>query len=454
MGVEGDVLLRFVVTKRGTVRDAEIRRGLNAELDEAALDEVSRYLYRPATRDGESVNVRILETVRFRLDSSDVRMDDGSLRLADLERTDIGLSGTVLDLSGREVPSATIVRSEGFGSTVTGGDGRFTLVVDASETIGDVRISAREYPSRFVSLPHDLSAPLRSAERWPIRGTLRTLRIVGTTQTERGFVGQVLDYGSGEPVVGASVRVGSTQVESLSDREGRFFLALTDLPPDGTIIVSAPDYDGYIILDINGLIYANREMGRLIPMQTPQARQDAMAEEWRVRFNPMVSLRMEFSQNHYPINIERVDSDCPELDDVALATAQAMRLPLRPGEVERDNYAYLMMGCGNLRGEPIGARARPMVDIPSWVEYEVQNSEQQSAEWPHVLFRSEISQGRRYVSPTVLRSDCPARNDAAMRFVTDEMNLMPSTMESWMENRERPPLIAIGSVPCDRLELD
>ncbi len=449
LGVEGDVLVRFVVTKQGTVRDAEVRRGLGAGLDEAALDQVSRYLYRPAERGGESVNVRLLQLVRFRLDSSYVRLDDGKLRLTDLDRTDLGLTGAVVDANGEVVPGATIVMPDAYTSAVTGGDGRFTLIVDGHELLSGVRLSASGYPARIVLLParEELISPRwEDADGYELG--MKSLRIVGSTQTSRGFVGQVLDSDSGEPLVGASVRVGSTQVESVSDDEGRFFLALTDLPPDGTIIVSAPGYDGYVVLDINGLIYAGREMGLLIPMQSPQAVSDALDEEWRARFNPMVSLRMTFSQKHYPVGIERVESDCPELDAVALATAQSMRLSLKPGEAESGEHAYLMLGCNSLRGEPIGASARPLFDIALWVAHAMQNSLEQSAEWPHVLFRADLSPMRRYTSPTVMRSDCPTRNDAALRFVTERMSLMPSSMERWMDYRENLPESVIGFVPC------
>lgn len=447
-GIEGDVLLRFVITKTGEVRDIEVRRGLGYGLDEAAVANLSAKRFYPAQRgyrdERRSVSSRILDVVRFRLDPSDVIVDPGTLRLTELERTELGLEGVVTDESGEPFGGAAVVQPDGFFAATTGGDGRFTLVLNERVPNVAVRLSAPGYPSRAVALPRDVLENAAS----------RSLRIVGSTQGPRGFVGQVLDAESGEPVQRAEVRIGATESSARTDDEGRFFIALSDLPSDGTVVVSAQGYPGATILNLDGLIYAQREMGRLIPMETSEARNDALSEEWRVRFNPMVALRMGLSQNHYPVNVERVNSDCPELDEAALAVAQAMRLDLRPREAKSGEHAYLLVGCDRLRGGEIGTWARPMPTSSIWIEHEMRNSERRSDDWPHVLFRADITESRRYVSPTVLRSDCPTRNDAALRFVTDRMNLMPSTLERWMTYRDNMPPTAIGSIPCYRLEAD
>ncbi len=263
----------------------------------------------------------------------------------------------------------------------------------------------------------------------------------------------MLDSYSGDPVEGAEVRIGATDLSARTDDEGRFFIALSDLPSDGTVVVSADNYPGATILDLNGLIYAGAGNRTPDPVaKRPKRATTCSPRSGAVRFNPLVALRMGLSQRHYPVGVERAETDCPELDEAAIAAAQAMRLRLRPGEEQNGEYAYLLIGCGSLRGEGVGAWATPMFDNPQWIEHQVENSRSRSDEQPHVLFKSDISSDRRFVSPTVLHSGCPARNDAALAFVTGQMNLMPSATQPWMDYRDDlPPMIAIGSVPCSYL---
>lgn len=63
-GLEGFVTLEFTVTRQGTVRDPVVIESSNSVFDQAAIDAVLRFRYRPRVIDGEPVDV---PGVRFRI---------------------------------------------------------------------------------------------------------------------------------------------------------------------------------------------------------------------------------------------------------------------------------------------------------------------------------------------------------------------------------------------------
>ena len=70
-GIEGEVVVAYRVTVAGLVEAAEVVSAEPAELfDQAALEAIARFRYRPRLEDGVPVAVpRVLSTIRFRLDS-------------------------------------------------------------------------------------------------------------------------------------------------------------------------------------------------------------------------------------------------------------------------------------------------------------------------------------------------------------------------------------------------
>ena len=65
--VQGVVIMEAVIDREGSVRDPVVVKGLGYGLDEAAIEAVSRWRFRPATEDGESVATGITLTLSFRL---------------------------------------------------------------------------------------------------------------------------------------------------------------------------------------------------------------------------------------------------------------------------------------------------------------------------------------------------------------------------------------------------
>jgi protein TonB len=58
LGVEGEVLVRFVVDSQGNVRDPEIIRSTNPGFDDAVITAVLKWRFRPGQKGGAAVNTR------------------------------------------------------------------------------------------------------------------------------------------------------------------------------------------------------------------------------------------------------------------------------------------------------------------------------------------------------------------------------------------------------------
>lgn len=66
-GVEGMVILLVLIDKDGTVRDVQVRKGIGAGLDEAAVEAVKKIPWTPAIQNSRPVAVWMSVPVRFRL---------------------------------------------------------------------------------------------------------------------------------------------------------------------------------------------------------------------------------------------------------------------------------------------------------------------------------------------------------------------------------------------------
>ena len=66
-GVEGMVILLVLIDKDGKVRDVQVRKGIGAGLDEAAVEAVKKIPWTPAIQNSRPVAVWMSVPVRFRL---------------------------------------------------------------------------------------------------------------------------------------------------------------------------------------------------------------------------------------------------------------------------------------------------------------------------------------------------------------------------------------------------
>src|SRR3954470_3600909 len=77
--VSGIVIVETVIDHTGAVRDIKVLKGLPNGLSEAAVDAVKQWVFKPATINGEAVDVVFNLTLNFKLDQKD--SDDAPLRV-------------------------------------------------------------------------------------------------------------------------------------------------------------------------------------------------------------------------------------------------------------------------------------------------------------------------------------------------------------------------------------
>jgi TonB family protein len=65
--VEGVVRISAVVKSDGVPSDIHISKGLNSEEDQKAMEAVGKWRFRPGTKNGQAVNVRVTVEVEFHL---------------------------------------------------------------------------------------------------------------------------------------------------------------------------------------------------------------------------------------------------------------------------------------------------------------------------------------------------------------------------------------------------
>jgi TonB family protein len=65
--VDGTVKISVVVSDQGLPRDLHIVTGLNSEEDKTAIEAVKQWRFKPGTKAGEPVNVKVTVEVQFHL---------------------------------------------------------------------------------------------------------------------------------------------------------------------------------------------------------------------------------------------------------------------------------------------------------------------------------------------------------------------------------------------------
>ncbi len=69
-GVDGVVAVRVHISADGSVAECTVAKSNRAEFDQAALDAVQKWKFKPATKDGAPVACKIVIPIRFSLEQS------------------------------------------------------------------------------------------------------------------------------------------------------------------------------------------------------------------------------------------------------------------------------------------------------------------------------------------------------------------------------------------------
>ncbi len=84
-GIEGSVKLKALITKEGKVRDIHVLSGA-PELQQAAIDAVSNWTYKPYRHFGQLVDVDTTITVNFNMGTGDKKKAEQAKAQAELEK--------------------------------------------------------------------------------------------------------------------------------------------------------------------------------------------------------------------------------------------------------------------------------------------------------------------------------------------------------------------------------
>ncbi len=150
-GIEGRVIVQFIVNEQGRVEDPQIIRGIGGGCDEEALRAVSEARFKPGRQRGKAVRVQYSLPVIFKLastddmsswkpasreagDPSNISVGEPSVItkkfiLKDVSNNGSGvISGTLIDTdTGKPLPGANIVITGTTTGTTTDIDGEFRL---------------------------------------------------------------------------------------------------------------------------------------------------------------------------------------------------------------------------------------------------------------------------------------------------------------------------------------
>ncbi|MBK7104512.1 MAG: energy transducer TonB [Ignavibacteriae bacterium] len=67
-GVEGKVFVKVIIDENGNVESAEVEKGVNKELDEAAISAIKLTKFTPGEKDGKFVKAEVTIPIKFKLD--------------------------------------------------------------------------------------------------------------------------------------------------------------------------------------------------------------------------------------------------------------------------------------------------------------------------------------------------------------------------------------------------
>jgi protein TonB len=70
-GINGEVVLQFIVDLNGTVRDVEVIKSTHREFEKPAMDAVYKWQFRPGRKGGKAVNTRMQIPINFTLSDED-----------------------------------------------------------------------------------------------------------------------------------------------------------------------------------------------------------------------------------------------------------------------------------------------------------------------------------------------------------------------------------------------
>ncbi len=156
-GVEGRVIVQFVVDEKGAVQDLKVVRGIGSGLDAAALKAVESAAFEPGRQRGEPVKVKMSLPITFKLPGSTENTGNrteatgsGSIEIS-YNISGNAVRGRVVDSNSKDGLAGVNLSVEGTAiGAVSGPSGEFTLRLESAEKPAALRASHPDYQPVFL----------------------------------------------------------------------------------------------------------------------------------------------------------------------------------------------------------------------------------------------------------------------------------------------------------------
>ena len=269
-GIQGRVIVNFVVNKDGSITDVNVVRGVDPSIDAEAVRVIeSMPKWKPGKQRGKEVNVRYTLPVVFRLnapmDSDDDTSEKGTKVIID------GLMPNPVEMSvtGNIQQSVEIPGGEDRFMKYIAENIKYPVIAQENGVQGLVKASLK-YNSdwQIVSvkaIPDSKEESMLSNEVYRvIKGALKDVVTTPAMKAENAFIvsGKVKDEKSA-PIQGASVVLKGTNMGTITDSDGVFQLKVPS--NNGSIFISFIGYKTEELV-LNKLKSSNGEITTEIPV--------------------------------------------------------------------------------------------------------------------------------------------------------------------------------------------
>lgn len=246
-GIQGRVIVNFVVNKDGSITDVNVVRGVDPSIDAEAVRVIeSMPKWKPGKQRGKEVNVRYTLPVVFRLNAPMDSNDDTSERGAKVIIDGLMPNPVDMSVTGSIQQTATIPGGEERFMRYIAENIKYPVIAQENGVQGLVKASLK-YNSEWQivsvkAIPDSKEESMLSDEVYRvIKGAFKDVVTTPEMKADYSFLvsGKVNDDKS-TPIQGASVVLKGTSIGAVTDSNGNFQLKVPS--NDGSIVISFIGY--------------------------------------------------------------------------------------------------------------------------------------------------------------------------------------------------------------------
>ena len=269
-GIQGRVIVNFVVNKDGSITDVNVVRGVDPSIDAEAVRVIeSMPKWKPGKQRGKEVNVRYTLPVVFRLNAPMDSNDDTSERGAKVIIDGLMHNPVDMSVTGSIQQTATIPGGEERFMRYIAENIKYPVIAQENGVQGLVKASLK-YNSEWQivsvkAIPDSKEESMLSDEVYRvIKGAFKDVVTTPEMKADYSFLvsGKVNDDKS-TPIQGASVVLKGTSIGAVTDSNGNFQLKVPS--NNGSIVISFVGYKTEELL-LNKLKSSNGEITTELPV--------------------------------------------------------------------------------------------------------------------------------------------------------------------------------------------